>query len=239
MKKSLAFIIGASLLILPSLSFAQVSTTTATSSDSVRQQLIHTLLALVQQLEAQIAQIIATQQQQGQTLSTLAGAVGSSTVAIMTTSNAPASNQAVPAPACVPNPQLTFTTNATFTPKDSQNFYAGVLPFSASYTTGCPIDIGTTKKPGADYYTQVAIGVFLPDGTDADPQLSGGVSGTFDKWTLSKDNLIASVNGDKLWFQFPRTTSTTTLDFVLTITPIALDGTQGTPISKTLTLPVK
>lgn len=141
MKKSLAFIIGASLLILPSLSFAQVSTTTAASSDSVRQQLIHTLLALVQQLEAQIAQIIATQQQQGQTLSTLAGAVGSSTVAIMTTSNAPASNQAVPVPVCVPNPSLnlSLTNPEDATINFEANKYHIGFNIKGTYSTGCPL----------------------------------------------------------------------------------------------------
>lgn len=185
MKKSLAFIIGASLLILPSLSFAQVSTTTTISSDSVRQQLIRTLFALVQQLEAQIAQIIATQQQQAQNqqiqsqqiqqIAQNTTPVFGSTQPAQTVTNIP-----VVVPSCIPNPTLTVSTS-TFTviPTWAVNQgYKYPEQFSFSYQTGCPI---SNSAPAAWSLTDQngngwGIGI-------ASPHLSqGAASPTTDAW---------------------------------------------------------
>lgn len=85
-------------------------------------------------------------------------------------------------PACVPNPQLTLSVNPTTFPAKSSIRSDGVITPSATYTTGCPIDITTPYS-----YSVVT--------QDGSMQLDGG-GGTFSSKNIDKQNMwIISTDG--------------------------------------------
>src|ERR1700735_1782059 len=125
MKKLSALFLG--VLLVPALSFAQAATSTATSSKAELISALYSELAVLEQeiqqiitQEAQQAsttqQILAAQQSlqtqqdtfQQQTYAQLFGGTGSSTMSNM--------SQTQEAPACMPNPQLTFSTGISTIP---------------------------------------------------------------------------------------------------------------------------
>lgn len=190
------------LLLVPTFSFAQIATTTATSTNP-HAALIASLESLLQTLEAEIQQILANQATQTTTLNqlsqqqTFGNTQTSGTVSSMT-------DEQPQVPTCVPNPVLTFS---VITPNGSN-----ILPinlgnpsqFQAIYTTGCPLDLSTpyaftnddANGQASEYY-----------GTFGDPWKS---------WTFSPDGLTATFNGGKAGLSLQYSTSTT-ITFTATV----------------------
>lgn len=158
MKKSLAGLIGAALLIIPIATNAQVATTTRNANPNAG--LIAILTQLVQTLETEIQQILANQATQSQQISSIAGSVGQVQNTTMT-EQTQSTSEASMAPACVPNPVLNIDVSTSsekqhivdFTYSDECNTADQIqtMPIPVSYlftdANGNKIDDGTVSFP--------------------------------------------------------------------------------------------